>query len=244
MSDFPLFYAPDVASTASLPETEVAHCCRVLRLSAGEEIEVTDGQGHFYHARLTQVDKRGCSLELLQKNHWQPYWGGRITIAIAPTKNMDRMEWMTEKLVEMGVDTIVFMQTSQCERKQIRADRIERIAVSAMKQSLKAYLPRIEVGRPFSDFVRSQSSSDSCRLIAHCSSQKDLPQRLPFHKLYKGQEDVVVMIGPEGDFSLQEVQEAISFGFAPLSLGEARLRTETAALSALSWIHAIQQMRQ
>ncbi|MDO4672613.1 MAG: RsmE family RNA methyltransferase, partial [Porphyromonadaceae bacterium] len=159
------------------------------------------------------------------------------------TKHIDRLEWMVEKLVEIGVDRISIIKSDQCERKSTRLDRLERIAVSAMKQSLKTVMPKVETDIPFKDFVASLKDTTSVKMIAHCSDDPTLPKKVTPYELYEGREDAVILIGPEGDFTKEEVEFAIANGFRTITLGEARLRTETAAVSALQWLQIGQKIK-
>lgn len=246
MAERPLFYAPDIAAETRLPESEATHCTRVLRLGVGDEIDVTDGDGHIYRCRIESLGKKlGCGLTILDKEDRPPHWAKSVTVAIAPTKNIDRMEWMIEKLVEIGIDRIVFVRTMRSERKSLRMDRIERVAISAMKQSLKSVLPELITDLSFTDFVAEQSrAEDCCKLIAHCASDLALGERKEAQDWYERLSDTTILIGPEGDFTSEEILLAQKVGFHPLSLGLSRLRTETAAVFALSCIRLLQRLRQ
>lgn len=243
MSELPLFYAPDIESDPQLPETEAQHCTRVLRLTIGNQIEVTDGRGRLYRCEIVEASKKACILNILSSKEIPNFWKGHLTIAVGATKQAERMEWMIEKIVEIGVDRIVILKTDQCERKNIRLDRLERIAVSAMKQSLKYVMPRVEANVTFKDFVESLKDHDASKMIAHCSDDSSLPAKSYPYDIYKGSEDAVIMIGPEGDFTKEEVELAIKNGFRTISLGEARLRTETAAISAIEWLQIGQKIK-
>jgi 16S rRNA (uracil1498-N3)-methyltransferase len=231
-----LFYAPDILINSTLPEPESQHCIRVLRYQKGDLIRITDGQGNFFKARITGNDPRQCPVEIVETIHQPPRWKGRIEIAVAPTKNRERMEWLVEKATEIGIDQISFLQTRFSERKEIKTGRLNQIMVAAMKQSEKAVLPGLQAMTDFESFVKQ--NFDGLKLIAHCygGEKKHLCQSL-------GKEDkVLILIGPEGDFSEDEVALAIANGFQPVSLGESRLRTETAALVACQTVHIVRQM--
>ena len=144
-----LFYTPDIAQTLTLPEVESGHCVRVLRLSEGDEIGLIDGRGTFYRAEITLAHNKRCGVRILEEISQPSHWAGEIEIAIAPTKNLDRIEWFAEKTTEMGIDAIVPLLCRFSERKELKGERIEKILVSAMKQSLKAVLPRLEEMTPF-----------------------------------------------------------------------------------------------
>ena len=224
-----LFYCPDILTRQTLSEEESAHCVRVLRYSVGDEILVTDGRGTTYTARITNPHPKHCEFEVLSSEKQQPHHSFHLHIAIAPTKNIERMEWAIEKCVEIGVDEITPLLCRFSERKQLRTDRLEKIILSAAKQSLTPYLPVLHELTPYDEFISSQPSAVSLqKFIAHCYKDE---KRLLKDEIERGR-DVLALIGPEGDFSEQEVAEALSLGFIPVSLGNSRLRTETAAVVA------------
>ncbi len=220
-----LFYTPDIETSPELPEEEAGHCVRVLRLSVGDEVDLTDGKGRFYKAVISAATQKRCQVKVLQTVEQPPLWKGSLQIAVAPTKNMDRMEWFAEKATEIGVDRFTFLNCRFSERKVIKTERIEKIVVSAMKQSLKARKPVVDEMTPFEAFVK-QDFGNARKFIAHCYEGEKPLLRTQLH----GGDGAVVMIGPEGDFSPEEVELALSCGFQPISLGKSRLRTETAAL--------------
>ncbi|WP_071145390.1 16S rRNA (uracil(1498)-N(3))-methyltransferase [Bacteroides ihuae] len=221
-----VFYTPDILTKAELPEEEAAHCSRVLRLSAGDEITLTDGKGNFYLAEITATTNKRCTVMVKETKPQEALWPCHLHIAMAPTKNMDRNEWFAEKATEIGFDELTFLNCRFSERKIIKTERIEKILVSAIKQSLKARLPKLNEMMDFDKFIAQDFKGQ--KFIAHCYEGEK-----PFLKdvLRKG-EDALVLIGPEGDFSEKEVEKAIEKGFIPISLGKSRLRTETAALVA------------
>ena len=222
-----LFYTPDILTSLQLPEEEAAHCLRVLRLGTGDEVMLTDGKGCFYKAELSSVTGKKCFVKLLETIPDDQSSRGRLTIAVAPTKNLDRMEWFAEKATEVGIDEIVFLDCRYSERRTLKTDRIEKIVISAMKQSLKSRKPQVTGMTKFNDYVSREFNGQ--KFIAHChEGEKPLLRDV----LLPG-EDVVVLIGPEGDFSEEEVSLAVREGFRPVSLGKSRLRTETAALVAV-----------
>ena len=226
-----LFYCPDIETKQTLSEEESAHCVRVLRYNAGDEILITDGKGTTYTARITNPHPKHCDFEIISREKQQPHHNFHLHIAIAPTKNIERMEWAIEKCVEIGVDEITPLLCRFSERKQLRTDRLEKIILSAAKQSLTPYLPVLHELTPYEEFIRSQESgirSEEQKFIAHC--YKD-DKRVLKDEIQQGR-DVLVLIGPEGDFSEQEVADALRLGFVPVSLGNSRLRTETAAVVA------------
>ena len=221
-----VFYTPDIQTSTELPEEEAQHCVRVLRLTAGDEINLTDGKGNFYRAEISVATHKRCLVNIKETIYQEPLWDGHLHIAMAPTKNMDRNEWFAEKATEIGFDELTFLNCRFSERKVIKTERIEKILVSAIKQSLKARLPQLNEMTDFNKFITQPFKGQ--KFIAHCyEGEKPLLKDV----LTKG-EDALVLIGPEGDFSEEEVKKAIEKGFVPISLGKSRLRTETAALVA------------
>lgn len=221
-----VFYTPDIQTRAELPEEEAQHCVRVLRLSAGDPVILTDGKGNFYRAEISAATNKRCMLNILETIPQEPLWSGHLHIAMAPTKNMDRTEWFTEKATEIGFDELTFLNCRYSERKVIKTERISKILVSAIKQSLKARLPILNEMTDFNKFISQPFKGQ--KFIAHCyEGEKPL-----LKEVVRTGEDALVLIGPEGDFSEEEVRKAMENGFRPISLGRSRLRTETAALVA------------
>ena len=231
------FFAPDIAATLALPEEESRHCVRVLRLVEGDEIEVVDGAGMLYRCRIAMAHAKHCGVEIVSRQACPPHWGRKIMIAVAPTKNLDRIEWMVEKCTEIGVDRITPLLCRHSERKVLKTERLHKIVVAAMKQSLKAQLPQLDELTPIEDFLAEDS--DAQRFIAYCDESLPRDERKSLAQVYEPSRDAVVMIGPEGDFDPQEVALALKAGFVPVTLGESRLRTETAALMAVATMHVI-----
>ena len=222
-----VFYTPDIQAHAELPEEEAAHAVRVLRLQAGDEVMLTDGKGCFYRAEISTATNKRCLVNILETLPQAPLWKGHLHIAMAPTKNMDRIEWFVEKATEIGFDELSFLNCRFSERKVIKTERIEKIVVSAIKQSLKARKPVINEMVGFGRFMQREFAGQ--KFIAHCyEGEKPLLKDV----LQPG-EDSVILIGPEGDFSREEVEKAEAMGFRSISLGKSRLRTETAALVAV-----------
>lgn len=232
-----LFYTPDIAETLTLPEVESGHCVRVLRLVEGDEIGLIDGRGTFYRAAIDLAHNKRCKVRILEERSQPAHWAGPIEVAIAPTKNLDRMEWFTEKTTEMGIDAIVPLLCRFSERKELKVERIEKIAISAMKQSLKAVLPRIDEMTPFERYVREPF--DGQKFIAHCYADEE---RKLLSQTYKAGSSARILIGPEGDFSPEEVSLAIENGYVPISLGASRLRTETAGVVACHTLHTLNEV--
>ena len=221
-----LFYVPDIANTWELSEEEAAHALRVLRLTVGSELEVTDGKGNLYKTAVASIAGKHCYVEPCAPLEKPKNWHGNVHIAIAPTKNMDRIEWFAEKATEIGLDAITFLNCRFSERKVIKPERVERIVVSAMKQSLKYCKPLVADIIDFKKFVATERSG--AKYIAHCYDS----ERVLLKDVLVPGEDATVLIGPEGDFSPEEVEFAVKAGYKPVSLGSSRLRTETAALVA------------
>ena len=230
-----LFYAPDIIDTLVLPEDESQHCARVLRLNEGDEITVTDGKGSFFSAILENVHPKHCHINITEHFPQKTLWDGTIHIAIAPTKNMDRLEWFVEKATEIGINTITCLRCRYSERREIKLQRLIKIAVSAMKQSQKATLPQINEMIDFNNFISIKHEGQ--KMIAHCVEN----QKYLIKDIYKPKDNVLILIGPEGDFSNEEIASALTAGFSPVSLGKSRLRTETAALVACHTIHILNQ---
>lgn len=226
------FYVPEAAQCCELPEQEAQHAIRVLRLVEGDDIFLMDGVGHFYKAEVGMTSKKRCFYKLLETLPQQKTWAGNIQLAIAPTKMMERIEWMVEKATEIGFDRVSFIDCKFSERHTIRTDRVEKIVVSAMKQSRKPFKPVVDEIAPFHEFISSCQAD--YKFIAHCYNDQertDLFDQL--HTLPK-EATVCVMVGPEGDFSTDEVEAALAHGFKPITLGNSRLRTETAGLMAVT----------
>ena len=210
-----------------LPDEEAGHCIRVLRMKEGDSIRLTDGKGCFYDAVISAVSGKRCMVHIERKEQQEQLWNGYLHIAVAPTKLMDRNEWFVEKAVEIGVDEITFLKTDHSERDVIKMERIEKIAVSAMKQSQKATLPVINGMTPLRSFI--EQGFDGDKYIAHCEPGS----KVLLQDALKPGHNSLVLIGPEGDFSPAEIEMALKAGFKPISLGPSRLRTETAALVAV-----------
>lgn len=231
MKEVRYFYVPGAANVNELPEEEAAHALRVLRLTEGDEIMLMDGEGTFYRAVIDAADKRHCCYSITEALPQQRQWNPHLHLAMAPTKNMDRIEWLAEKATEIGFDELTFLRCQFSERTEVKLPRIDKIIISAVKQSRKAYRPQLNAMTPFKDFIRQPFRGD--KYICHCYEQEDLQAKLELKDVLQAGHDCVVMIGPEGDFSIDEVKQAMQAGFVPVSLGKSRLRTETAALVAV-----------
>lgn len=220
-----IFYSPDILDSNVLSEDESQHCVKVLRHQTGDCIQVIDGRGTLYDCRILSPHPKHVEVEITDRHeHFgcHPY---HLTMAVAPTKNIDRYEWFVEKAVEIGVDRIVPLLGRYSERKIVKLDRLEKIVIAAAKQSMKARLPIIGEMTAVEKFIESVNEN---LLIAHCHEGG----KTYLYNAVKPGQNLSVMIGPEGDFSDEEVSFALSHGAMPISLGEARLRTETAAVVA------------
>jgi 16S rRNA (uracil1498-N3)-methyltransferase len=221
------FYIPHIlGKTIYLTKEESAHCIKVLRLKTGESVQLMDGKGSIYEALIVDPDPKSCLLEITKEEKTQNVRPYHLTIAIAPTKNMDRYEWFLEKATEIGIDRIIPILCRHSERKEVKSDRLNKIVIAAMKQSGQVYLPEITAQSTFEEVIKRGFNGD--KLIAHCEpGEKNLLQNV----IIPGN-NILVLIGPEGDFDRSEINLALGNGFIPVSLGESRLRTETAGVVA------------
>jgi 16S rRNA (uracil1498-N3)-methyltransferase len=230
MKEARYFYVPQAIEKNELPAEEAAHALRVLRLKPGDELFLMDGEGVFYEAYVTQTDKH-CYYQIEKALPQPKTWSAHIHLGIAPTKMMERIEWLAEKATEIGFDELSFLHCKFSERKTLRADRVEKIIISAAKQSRKSFLPQVHELTPFSQFI--DESEEGHRYIAHCY---DEIERVDFfNELNQLTDDdpITILVGPEGDFSIDEVKLAMAKGYKSISLGKSRLRTETAGLYAV-----------
>jgi 16S rRNA (uracil1498-N3)-methyltransferase len=230
-----LFFSRDIeGGICRLDHDESGHCVKVLRHRCGDEISVIDGEGTLYRCRITSNSHKGVEAMVLEATE---NWGGHpyhLHLAVCPTKNNDRYEWFAEKACEIGFDVLSPIIGEHSERKILKTQRIEKILVSAAKQSLKASVPAVNEPVSVKEFIKA-SSADGLKLIAYCFDDENIPRRSIKEVLdtYDGT-DITVMIGPEGDFSQEEARLALEAGFIPVHLGASRLRTETAAVTAAS----------
>jgi 16S rRNA (uracil1498-N3)-methyltransferase len=223
-----LFYAPDInPPDGVLSAEESAHAVKVLRLGAGARLHIVDGRGTLYEAEVTDPSPRACGVRVVSSEADFGRRGYRLTMGVAPTKNSDRYEWFLEKATEVGIDAVVPLLCDNSERRVFNSSRAEKVLVSAMKQSLKATLPVLSPLTPFREVV--SRPFEGVKLIAHCRDG----ERIPITETLPAAADALVLIGPEGDFTAEEVALALANGFIPISLGASRLRTETAALTAV-----------
>lgn len=227
-----LFYTPLITPEMPhfiLDEEESKHAVRVLRLQNQDVVYLIDGNGQFYTAIIQDNHPKRVVLQIDQvKKEFgkRPY---SIHIAIAPTKNIERLEWFLEKATEVGIDEITPLICERSERKDLKLDRLNKIVITAMKQSIKAYKPILHNPQKYVDFIEQQAiQGNVINTIAHCVED----EKTNIQQVYKPQSSICILIGPEGDFSPKEIEFALAKGFLPVSLGESRLRTETAGLSA------------
>ncbi|MFA8299352.1 MAG: 16S rRNA (uracil(1498)-N(3))-methyltransferase [Hyphomicrobiales bacterium] len=232
-----LFYTPDIDNGIyALNQEESKHCYKVLRLKEGDRIHLTNGEGNLYEAKIIEALPKKCTVEVIKILTDYEKRDFKVSIAVAPTKNIDRIEWFLEKATEIGIDEVFPVLCKQSERKVIKLERLNRVVTSAMKQSLKAYHPVVHDLHKFEEIVKSDIKGQ--KFIAYCSDEYE---RKSLKSLIKPKEDVFVMIGPEGDFRSEEVKLAIENGFIPVTLGNSRLRTETAALVAVHTVNIMNE---
>lgn len=240
-----LFHCPELPPRSSvrttlgpelitLPEEEAHHAANVLRLVVGSNVGLLNGQGLSVQATLVEVSKKRVVAEVITREQHPPERQSTIHLAVAPTKQIDRYEWFVEKAVEIGVDRITPLITHHSERTKLRLDRLQRVAVSAMKQSQRKWLPRID--EPMKLAVLLKEHLPAQRYFGWCEGE-----HRSLMSCYVGSEDVLLLIGPEGDFSPEEAVTLRATEFSAISIGKARLRTETAALSACTWLSLSQQ---
>ena len=230
-----LFYANIHDSHAGiiLSEEESKHCIKVLRKKIGDRVQVVDGYGGFYECEIMQDKPKHCTLKVLSEQKEFRKRDFQLTIAIAPTKNLSRFEWFLEKATEIGIDRIIPIITSRSERKRLKEERLERIVLTAMKQSGRAYLPELLPLTQFTELVKSDNTKLKC--IATCDSKNHLKLN------YNCADDVCIIVGPEGDFTQEEIILAKENGFKEVSLGPSRLRVETAGIVACHTINMLNE---
>jgi 16S rRNA (uracil1498-N3)-methyltransferase len=227
-----LFYEPDIKKVQFLSEVDSKHCIKVLRLSVGEFIHVVDGRGGLFLCKIQKADPKKCEVKIIEEQSEYGKTDFYFHLAIAPTKNAERLEWMIEKCVEIGIHEISLIQTKHSERKNQKIERLNKIAISAMKQSLKAYLPIINDLISFEKFI--QTNKNTQKFIAHLDEKAQ-----PLQQIMQPQGNYCVLIGPEGDFSKEEIDIAQTADYQVVTLGNSRLRTETAGLVATTLINSI-----
>ncbi len=242
-----LFYAPQITqNNFVLDEVESRHCIQVLRRSIGDTLQIVDGVGGMYRAVITNPHPKKCAFSIEESLVYptKPY---QIHIAIAPTKNINRFEWFLEKTTEIGITQITPLLTQRSERKKLRADRLQKILITAMKQSAKAYLPQLNALIPFKKFISQKSNELLPSINSSDESSGELfkgiaylnDNNLPLSKVYTKGRNALILIGPEGDFSPEETNFALQHGFEGVGLGDSRLRTETAGIVACHTVHLV-----
>lgn len=242
MKEVRYFYVPDAAHQVELPAEEATHALRVLRLKGGDEIFLMDGEGSFFRAEVTAASNKRCLYEIKEEMPQQRAWKGHIHLAIAPTKMMERIEWMAEKATEIGFDELSFLNCQFSERKVVKTPRIDKIVISAVKQSHKAWKPVVNELVSFKEFI--QTPRPGRKFICHC--YEEVEKKDFFTEISRIQNadagDITVLVGPEGDFSIDEVRLALENGYESVSLGTSRLRTETAGLVAVHMAHIARRL--
>lgn len=227
-----LFYAPGLTPPFhTLTEEESKHCVRVLRLGRGDTLHITDGRGNLFCCEIADDNPKRCTVKVVSTESEYEKLPYSLTVACAPTKNADRYEWFLEKAVEVGVGAIVPLESEHSERRVFKPGRAEKIIASAMKQSLKAYRPELHPLTPFRSLILSPF--EGRKLIAHCDTARGASGKSYLPATLRQGEAVLVLIGPEGDFSPAEIDFAVAHGFEEITLGTQRLRTETAAVAAV-----------
>ena len=229
-----LFYAPDIEPPVfQLTTEESKHIVKVLRMKAGDDILFTGGKGMLYHCRIAEANPRGCFVEVLKTEQGNDRRNFFLHMAVAPTKNINRFEWFLEKATEMGIDRITPFISEHSERKTVKTERLNRVITAAMKQSLKTFHPVLDETVRFEELIRQPFEGE--KFIAYIDSAVTLELSKAYHR----SSHALILIGPEGDFSREEVEAAKSFGFVPVKLGPSRLRTETAAVAACHTINLL-----
>ncbi len=232
MKETRFFFVPNAANETEMPMDEAMHALRVLRLKSGDEMFLMDGNGTFYRAEVTIAATKHCMYEIKEALPQQKGWTGYIHLAMAPTKMMDRVEWLVEKATEIGFDEMSFLNCKFSERKSMRTVRLDKIAVAAVKQSRKPWKPQLNSFINFKEFVNQPRKGR--KYIAHCYEEIERIDLFSDLQNMPKDEKVTILVGPEGDFSFEEVQLAISKGYQSITLGNSRLRTETAGLLAVT----------
>lgn len=232
-----IFYAPDInGNTYSLDEKESKHLIRVLRMAKGESVKLIDGNGNLYEGIISNPDQNKCSIDITGKIKDFERRNYRLHIAISPLKNPERFEWFIEKSVEIGIDEITPLLCRNTEKPGIKRERLNNLIISAMKQSLKATKTILNEPTSFKDFINKDLMG--IRMIAHCDKSNE---RKNVSEVYSKNDNSIILIGPEGDFTRDEVDSAVNRGFLPVHLGQSRLRTETAGIAACHSVYFINQ---
>ena len=234
-----LFYAPEITLPRyTLSEEESKHCVRVLRMEVGDELHITDGKGNMHRCKVVDNNVKRCVVEVVESEAEYQKMEYELTVAIAPTKIIDRFEWFLEKSTEVGISEIYPIECDHSERRQLKLDREQKVVTSAVKQSLKAYHPVLHPLTSVRDVIAMPF--EGAKFIAHCNSE--LGEREYLGRLLKKGEKTLILIGPEGDFSPEEITFALQNGFKPITLGDQRLRTETAAVVATVMVSTLNSL--
>lgn len=234
-----LFFNSNINETTqniTFDKLESKHIVRVLRKKESDFLKITNGKGFLFTAKIILANDKKCLAEIIEVEQQLKHWDYYLHIAIAPTKNNDRLEWFLEKATEIGIDEITPIICSNSERKIVKTERLQKIIQSAMKQSLQMVLPKLNEPVKLNDFLKTNFSGTLC--IAHCEKNKE---KKLLKKTVANSEKIIILIGPEGDFSTKEIELALQKNYIPISLGESRLRTETAALAAVHTVSLINQ---
>ena len=234
-----LFYNKDISSNNSqftFDKTESRHIIKVLRKKEDDLLHITNGKNELFTVKIILANDKRCLVEIINSETKTKPWNYNLHVAIAPTKNNDRLEWFLEKATEIGIDEITPIICANSERTVLKTERLEKIVQSAMKQSLKFVLPKLNEPIKFSDFIKQDFEGDL--FIAHCEEQ----DKKSFAKEIKPTQNITILIGPEGDFNPNEIEKAIAQKFIPVTLGESRLRTETAGVVATQTVALINEI--
>ncbi len=233
-----LFYNPDITKLSTeftFDKNESRHIVKVLRKNEGDHLSITNGKGFLFTVEIIRANDKKCTVKIISSEEVKKSWNYHLHVAIAPTKMNDRYEWFVEKATEIGIDEITPIICDNSERKILKTERIQKVIISAAKQSLKYTFPKLNNPIKFSDFIKQDQNG--LKLIAHCEDS----DKNSLKNLIKPQQDITVLIGPEGDFSLKEIELALRHKFIPLSLGKSRLRTETAGIVVCNAISIINE---
>ena len=231
------FFVPEIHGSHCILDTEESrHCVKVLRLQKGEQVQLTDGKGNMYKAEVEEPSAKACVLKIIE-THSEPAPTWNLSVAIAPTKNIARIEWLVEKLTEIGIAEFLPFISHHSERRILKTDRLAKIAVEAMKQSGRTYLPKINELVSYKELLNASKDFKGQKFILHCIEK----EKQSLNQSYKKGGNALILVGPEGDFNNNEVEEAIGNGFTPITLGNVRYRTETAALVAACTLHTLNQ---
>ncbi len=231
-----LFYTKNInGKIATLEGDEAMHCMKTLRKKVGDSVHLIDGKGGWYDGTLVSTSKKTCDISIENERFEAERANFKLHIAIAPTKNINRLEWFLEKATEIGIDEITPILCQRSERKTVRLDRLEKIILAATKQSLKSYLPKLNELTKFSDFLKKETVMGYQKMIAHCNEG----EKVALKRAYEKPKNVLILIGPEGDFSNEEVELANENGFQAIGLGKERLRTETAGIVACHTVNLL-----